>query len=359
MHPASGTQPLPGFVVRPLRLLLRADAGAGIGTGHVMRCLALAQAWQDAGGEALFASAEIPGGLADRLGREHVALRRIGSPVAGDADAAATLQTARELGADWVVVDGYRFGPPYLRALRASGIRVMSIDDMAHLARYPADLLLNQNLGASPALYEGKTEHDTIMLLGPGYGLLRREFRLETAPRRPLAGRAVRVLVSFGGADLENHTLQVLRRLTSLQSRPEVLVLAGAANPHADELNAFAVQAPFPCEVRVNIGNVAAVMDWADVAISAGGSTVWELAARRLPALIGAISPDQLAMLPALRRVGGFRAMTVGELLCGDLSRELPALLAARPEFGDFDAAGASRVAARLAELVQHPVSLP
>ncbi|MEN9841131.1 MAG: hypothetical protein RL376_931, partial [Verrucomicrobiota bacterium] len=302
-------------------LLFRADASVEIGTGHVMRCLALAQAWQDAGGHATFASVAIPSGLADRLRREQVAFRRIEATVASEADAAATVQAARQLDADWVVVDGYRFGPAFLQALRASGLRVMSIDDIAHLACYPADLLLNQNLGATPALYEGKIERDTPMLLGPSYGLLRREFRRESVSRAPLVGRAVRVLVSFGGADHENHTLQVIRLLASLQSRPEVLVLAGAANPHADTLNAFAVEAHFRCEVHVNIENVAAVMDWADVAITAGGSTVWELAARRLPALIGAISTDQLAMLPALRRVGGFRAMTVGELLSGDLSR--------------------------------------
>jgi UDP-2,4-diacetamido-2,4,6-trideoxy-beta-L-altropyranose hydrolase len=359
METASGTFPLPASAVRPLRLLLRADAGATIGTGHVMRCLALAQACQDAGGEAAFASADIPGALAHRLAHEHVPLHRIEAPVGGDADAAATVQAARELDADWVVLDGYRFTPAFLQALQASGLRVMSIDDMAHLERYPADLLLNQNLGATPALYEGKIEWDAMVLLGPSYGLLRREFRLEPVSRTSPAGRAVRVLVSFGGADHENHTLQVLRRLASLRPRPEVLVLAGAANPHADALNAFAVEAPFRCEIRVNIENVAAVMDWADVAVTAGGSTVWELAARRLPALIGAISPDQMAMLPALRRVGGFRAMTVGELLAGDLSRELSALLAVSPAFGDFDAAGASRVAARLAAFIQPPVSLP
>ncbi|MCS6278607.1 MAG: UDP-2,4-diacetamido-2,4,6-trideoxy-beta-L-altropyranose hydrolase [Opitutus sp.] len=338
---------------------MRADASVEIGTGHLMRCLALAQAWQDAGGRAFVLSAELPDGLADRLGREQVQLRRVVVPVGSDADAAATVQTARDLQAEWVVVDGYRFAPGFLHILRDSGLRVMIIDDMAHLDRYPVDLLLNQNLGSSRALYTGKIGAEVPVLLGPRFGLLRREFRCAPPGRDPVGGRAPRVLVSMGGADYENYTLLVLQRLAALGLRIEAVVLAGAANPHVDTLKAYAAQSPFPCEVRVNLENVAEAMDWADLGITAGGSTVWELAARRLPALIGAISADQLAMLPGLRAIGGFRAMTMGELLSGDLSAELTALLAARPEFGDFDADGAARVVACLTSPPQTPVSIP
>ena len=100
-------------------------------------------------------------------------------------------------------------------------------------------------------------------------------------------------------------------------------------------------------EVRVDEENVAAVMASVDAAITAAGSTVWELAAMRLPALIGAHEENQLAGLAALRDVPAFRALTVEQLLARDLAAELAAL-PAFPDTDEFDAGGAPRVAAHM-----------
>jgi len=319
-----------------------------------MRGIALAQAWQDAGGTVTLASAEMPEALAGRLKNEGIQARTLSAEVASAADAAATLAIAHDVSADWIVVDGYRFTSDYLAALRAGGSRVLVVDDMAQLARYPADLILNQNLSTTRELYRGKHDGDAELLLGPRYALLRREFRFTRVDRATAESRRSRVLISFGGADTENFTLAVLQRLAERRARFEVVVLAGAANPHIADLQAFAVRAPFPCAVRVNIPNVAAEMARADAAISAGGSTVWELAAMRLPALIGAISVDQRLIGPALRRVGGFRAWTIEKLLEQDLVAEIDALLRGPRDFGGLDAAGALRVV----EQLTHPLSL-
>lgn len=330
-------------------LLLRADASATIGTGHIMRCLALAQAWQDAGGQAVFACAEMPDTLVARLEREQVPVRCLDVAVAGEADIAATVALAHQLGASWLVVDGYRFTPVFLDAVRSGGPRVLAVDDMAHLERYPVDLVLNQNLSARRETYHGKLARDTELLLGPRYSLLRREFRSTVAgTRAPLNGRARRVLLTFGGSDPENHTGTILQRLTTRAGGCEVCVLAGAANTHVPALRERAARSPFPCEVRVNVENVAEIMAWADVAITAGGSTVWELAAMRLPALIGAISEDQRVIGPALRRIGSFRAWTIEGLLERDLNVEMERLLAAPSDFGGLDALGATRVVEQL-----------
>lgn len=332
------------------QLLIRADASAAIGTGHVMRCFALAQAWQDSGGRAAFASVEMPEGLAARFSGEQIVLHHLDVAVASDADAMATVRLAHETGATWVVVDGYRFNSGFLGVLRRQGLRILSIDDTAHLERYPVDLVLNQNLGANREHYRGKIAGDAELLLGPRYSLLRREFRADYPARRPLTGRSRRVLVTFGGSDPENCTQAVLERLARLSGPLEVLVLAGAANPHVPALRAFAARAPFPCEVRVNVENVAALMAWADVAVTAGGSTVWELAAMRLPALIGAISEDQRVIGPALRRLGAFRAWTFENLLEQDLAAEMESVLGTARDFGGIDALGALRVTGQLTQ---------
>lgn len=309
------------------RLLIRADASAAIGTGHLMRCLALAQAAQDRGGQVTVACREIPDALGERVRDENLPLHRLQGKVATAEDAAETLARARETQADWIVVDGYRFGPDYYEALHGAGARVLALDDMAHCADYPVDLLLNQNLHARPELYSDKIASATHLLLGPKFSLLRREFRAYATWRRRRVEFPRRVLVSFGGSDVENFTGRVLQALASSAHRSlEVLVLAGAANRAVPELTRQAAALPFACEVRVNVRDVAAVMAWADVAISAGGSTVWELAGMRLPALVTGLSPDQCLGMDRLEGVAFFRTYPAKDLDTIDLDSALQSL---------------------------------
>src|SRR5579883_2419821 len=170
-------------------LLIRANGGEKIGMGHLVRCRALAEAWQDAGGEVQFASA-------------------------GES-AEATAAMAAETGAEWVVLDGYRFDSSFVDTLKQSGLRVLFIDDCGGAKRYPADLILNSNLHASEALYTGRAPA-TGLLLGPRYALLRRRFRCTPPdPEQPPAAR--RVLVTMGGSDPENVTAKVIRALSLLE----------------------------------------------------------------------------------------------------------------------------------------------
>ena len=341
-------------------LLIRADADSRIGVGHVMRCLALAQAWQDSGGEAVFVAAEIPGGLDGRLRQEEIELVRITVPVGGPEDAAATLAVACDQKAAWVVVDGYRFSAQYFDALRQAGVRGLAIDDMGHLERYPVNALLNQNLSATPAVYHGRAGSSTTLLLGPRFSLLRREFR--RIPPRPQPGlhEPRRVLVTFGGADHENLTGDVLGNLQRTVRRDlHVIVLAGAANPHVPQLRELAAGMRFSCEVRVDVSNVAELMAWADAAITAGGSTVWELASLGVPALIGAVERNQLMGISALSEVPFFHATPAGELLSSDIGDRLERLWdkqESRSGSG-FDALGASRVVDFLRKACDTPVA--
>ncbi len=125
-----------------------------------------------------------------------------------------------------------------------------------------------------------------------------------------------------------------------------MIVIAGAANLHVDSLRRAAASAPFPWELHVNVENLAPLMVWADVAVSAAGSTVWELAAKQLPALIGANEENQLAVLRGLSAIPFFRAATTAELLGWYLLAEFGALLSrcGDHERAQFDALGAVRV---------------
>src|SRR5271163_4979085 len=137
-------------------LLIRCDASVAIGTGHVMRCLALAQAWQDAGGRAAFACADLPDSLVQRLSTERCDLYRFESAPASSReanDAQETLRIANVARPQWLVLDGYDFGPNYQMALRDARWRLLFIDDDWRHERYHVDMLLNQNAGVSAAVY--------------------------------------------------------------------------------------------------------------------------------------------------------------------------------------------------------------
>src|SRR4029079_14179248 len=87
-------------------LVVRADAGERIGTGHVMRCLAISQAWREVGGKTVFVTGPLPAALASRLHAEGADVRHL----PGGDDAEETIAPAGELGAKWIILDGYAFG---------------------------------------------------------------------------------------------------------------------------------------------------------------------------------------------------------------------------------------------------------
>ena len=272
-------------------ILIRADASAEIGAGHVMRCLALAKAWQSTGGSATYLMAECFPAIEERLVREGVTVSRITAAPATPADAQQTAAEATRVNASWLVVDGYRFAPDYLRRLKAAGLRILFLDDDGRFDFYPADVVLNQNISADRKMYE-KRDRLTRLLLGPEYVLLRPEFLAETKAREhPAIAR--KVLVTMGGSDPDNVTGKVLAALTSLGSDIEGRVVVGSGNPWHADLQALTERLVPKVKLARSPENMAPLMRWADVAISGAGSTYWELAHMGLPAIVIAYSADQ------------------------------------------------------------------
>jgi len=285
------------------RLLIRADANVAMGTGHVMRCLALAQAWQDAGGNATFAMAQPSAWAGERLSRESTEVLEISGSAGSEEDAEQTAVLAGENAADWIVVDGYQFAANYQRTLKAAGFKTLFLDDYGHCESYCADFVLNQNASADEAAYRNREAH-TRLLLGPQYCLLRREFNAWREWRREIAPAAHRVLVTMGGADPENFTGRALQALNSMAvNELEAVVVVGGSNMHSAALQPLA-GAGKRITLRRDVLNMAELMAWADLAVSAAGTTCWEMCLMGLPALLIDLAANQTAVARELDRRG-------------------------------------------------------
>jgi UDP-2,4-diacetamido-2,4,6-trideoxy-beta-L-altropyranose hydrolase len=282
-------------------LLIRADANIPMGTGHVMRCLALAQAWQDAGGRALLAAAEIPSALRERLLAESITPHAIRATAGTPEDALETAALAHEYDAMWAAVDGYQFDAKFQRTLKAVGIKTLFLDDYGHAASYWADVVLNQNISAEESTYKNRDSH-TRLLLGPRYCLLREEF-LKWRHWNRQVGDAHRVLITMGGSDPENFTAKAIEALLLAKDQNlEADVVLGAGNNRSELLQKMIAACANKITFHRPASNMAELMASADVAISAAGTTCWELCLMGLPSILIDLADNQTSLACELHR---------------------------------------------------------
>lgn len=282
-------------------LLIRADAGPDIGTGHVMRMIALAQQWRAAGGRVTFLSrCEFPG-LRQRIQNEGFAQDVMPQAKQQSTDLARTLDAASQ--AAWVALDGYHFDPGYQKALRDAGHRTLVLDDNHHWPEYHADILLNQNIGAEDRAY--RLNGDALQLLGLRYALLRQEFLRNPGRARACADSASRVLISLGGAPPPEAVRTVIHGLLAIdRSDLETVIVGHLPNDARRELQSLLDKAPLRARLDGSKADMPDLMAWADVGIFAAGSTCWEAAFMGLPMLVGTTADNQEANALALAEQG-------------------------------------------------------
>jgi UDP-2,4-diacetamido-2,4,6-trideoxy-beta-L-altropyranose hydrolase len=269
-----------------------------------MRCLALAQAWQDSGGHAVFAMAETTPAVRARLQSEGFEILPLRSPADTGADASQLALMARERNAEWVVVDGYQFNAAYQRELKTAGLKVLYVDDNGRAAPYSADLVLNQNLHANEQMYE-RREPYTKLLLGTQFCLLRREFNSWRGWNREISPVGRNVLITMGGSDPDKFTEIVIQslRLAKIEGLQATAVVGGS-NPHWDSLQRAASEFSGSLHLLRDASNMAELMVHADAAVSAAGTTCWEMCLLGLPALLISVAENQYALARELNNRG-------------------------------------------------------
>jgi len=358
-------------------IVFRVDAALIIGTGHVMRCLALADELRTRGANCVFVSRSHEGHLCNLIRERGFKVLVLAAvvPVAGTSltdalnysnwlgtsvsqDAVDALTLLGGLHFDWVVVDHYGLDAASERILRSACRQVLVIDDLADRP-HDCDVLLDQNPGRLSADYDGLLPAQCERLIGPRYALLRPDFaRLRPVSLARRAGVPCRhILVTMGGVDKDNMTSKILAGLNGagLDDDFRVTVVLGANAPWVDEVRYQAQRTHASTQVLVNVPNMAELMCEADLAIGAAGSTSWERCCMGLPTILLVLAENQRGIAEALGRDGialcangsdtvsivrDFVRMVLGDpSMLVEMSRKAAAIV---------DGLGVSRVADRL-----------
>ena len=288
-----------------MNALFRVDASLEMGTGHVMRCLTLAETLRQNGAEVEFISREHQGNEIKKIEDsgfkvyklEH---RKIKS------DDKAKLQHSHWLGVnqiqdafdcidlikgkffDWLIVDHYALDEEWQNNLRTFYGKLLIIDDLSD-RKHNCDVLLDQTYNKSKSSYKKLVPPRCKLLIGSKYALLRSEFTelRSKSLRSRIKPKLKNLLINMGGIDKSNHTSSVLTHLSEseLSSGLNISVVMGSNSPFLDEVKSLADKLPMNIQILENVKKMAELMASSDVAIGASGTTTWERCCMGLPTI--------------------------------------------------------------------------
>lgn len=317
-----------------MKFVIRADASLIIGSGHIMRCLTLAELLKQQGHEVTFICRDHDGHLADFIKQKGFDIRLLAKSEHNDFakghahsdwlgvsetdDFAECQPIFQQLQPDWLIIDHYAIGQGWERLAKnlLPNVKILAIDDLADRL-HDCEILLDQNFGRNIQDYQHLTPNHCQLLLGSRYTLLRSEFsqwREISINRRKSIKQPKNILVNLGGVDKDNVTLKILQSLhgyiqTSMK-KFNVTVVMGKTAPYIDSVKSFAKSASFDCQVLVNVSNMAELMANADLAIGAAGSTTWERCCLGLPMVLIVLAANQTVIAEALAKKNVVKVVT-------------------------------------------------
>lgn len=330
-----------------MKIAFRTDASLQIGSGHVMRCLTLADRLKAQGADCHFIGRAHQGHLLETIHQHgHTVSGLVSSKLlqnkvdkvtekteeeergrsyetwlesAWQSDAEETKSILMRIQPDWLVVDHYALDFRWEKAISPYCRRLLVIDDLADRS-HQCDLLLDQNLGRQAYEYTALVPSHCRLLIGPVFALLRPEFaalRNYSLQRRHVGSPLNELLVTMGGIDQPNATGKILQALktSSLPQGCRITVVMGLRAPWLENVRDIAEQMPWPTEVVVNVNDMAQRMAASDLAIGAAGGTSWERCCLGLPTLMVIIAENQKTGANALHAVNAARLIgTVSDI---------------------------------------------
>lgn len=338
-----------------LSIVFRADASLTIGSGHVMRCLTLAEEFGINRAQCKFVCKKQEGDLISLIesrgfsvsilssqedeilendSNDNMALHDYLPKVSWRQDAQDTLSSLKKLKPDWIIVDHYALDYRWEELLIPNCRKMMVIDDLGD-RKHRCDILLDQNLGRHATNYEKLVPDHCRVLAGTEYALLRPEF----FTHRPLSlvrrkdSRLERILITMGGVDSGNVTSMVLETINTLElpDLTSIHIVLGSACPWIEEIRALSSSARYQTEVFVDVRNIAELMSECDLAIGAAGSTSWERCCLGVPTVLMVLAPNQKEAAHELINQGAAECVRLDKDFAKTLARTINEL-SSRPE---------------------------
>lgn len=368
-----------------MNVIVRVDSSLVIGTGHVMRCLTLAQELRERGATVQFICRDLPNHLKRHIDAQGYPCHLLPPPltpstgsekdhhqwlgVPWELDAEQTTAQLKTLGVpvDWLVVDHYGIDARWEACLRDVARKILVLDDLVNRP-HDCDMILDQNYFPKPdTRYQGLVPIGAERLLGPRHAILRREFlSVKTMPSKQPDG-ALRLFVFMGGSDPHNVTALVLEALAQIKAPAfSADVLLGPSNPHVEAIQTRAAAYPW-ARIHRQTNAMASLMAGADLVVGGGGAAAWERCKLALPTVTVVMADNQAHTMEALARTGAIvnagryetlrpeiLASTIQRLLTQPTER-LAMGRAAIALMGGDDFRGAGYVAQRMFELLKAP----
>jgi UDP-2,4-diacetamido-2,4,6-trideoxy-beta-L-altropyranose hydrolase len=293
-----------------MRTLFLVEAGLKAGLGHLMRCRALMLEMQTRGHEIHL---WLHGDLSALDGRTWPSgLSVFHSDASKPVN--AVFEDVKKLidstGYGWLILDGYGLSNSQSYSqFRSHGVKLMILDDFAN-QDIDADIVLNQNV-ANMQPYDGRRTRTGRFLLGPQYALLDQAYRFGRTPQRQF-GPLRNLLLTFGGVDRYGRTGRVLDLIEAHETPIDIVAVVGPYHPHLAELQAL--HGRHRVHIVQNVPDLVSLMQTADMAVSAGGTTAWQACCIGLPTMLLQLVDNQRLATEILE--------CAGAALCLDVSAE-------------------------------------
>lgn len=296
-------------------IYIRADANSNIGMGHIMRCLSIADAFRSNGIMSTFI-------VADENALAVVALRGYEAIVLNSAfdDMEAELPLWKLKGileADIIIVDSYFVTDSYLLKIKSDFLKngkLVYIDDITAFA-YPVDTLVNYNAFAEISKYQSLYKDTSVafpkLILGPSYAPLRAMFQNVLKRLQPKIVK--NILISTGGADKFHLALLLITALKENVASKDYNYhfLIGAMNEDKEQIRKLALGYD-NLVIHENVSDMRHLLEGMDLAVSAAGSTLYEICACGVPLITYTIADNQILGAEAFQKLG--LAINIGDL---------------------------------------------
>lgn len=280
---------------------IRADANSVIASGHIMRCIAIAEQLVAVGETVIFITADhFSDALLDEKGWRHICLNSDWNDKDTEIEDMKAVISYHEI--TLLLVDSYQVTKKYLQTFGGI-VKIAYIDDL-YMFEYPVDVIINYAPGVKYELYEAYRSKSVKFLLGPEYVPLRKEFQ---KPPIRINSKVNDVLITTGGSDNNHFVHRIVCKIAKMEefSRIRFHIILGGFFSYEDGAALEAIGC-YSTNIIVhrNVRNMADIMRQCDMAVSAGGTTLAELCAVGLPAICFAIADNQIEGVSAFGKNG-------------------------------------------------------